>query len=138
MKASDFLNSRWMQMARDKGAEKKVRKEFHKWLEKAKDTERARRGTQLWDYFASGKATGTDKLIVIAALLYLISPVDLVPEAVMPVAGLLDDLGVATMALEYVLKKIDRKKAGKGKGGKKGKRGDRVGAVLKAVKKALS
>jgi len=41
------------------------------------------------------------KAIVIAALLYLIDPVDAVPD-VIPVAGLLDDLAVIAAAIKAV------------------------------------
>ena len=133
MKASSFLNSRWMNLAKAKGAEKKVRKEFEKWVESAKDTELVKRAKQLWDYFHSGKASTTEKAIVIAVLFYLVSPVDLVPDMI-PIAGLLDDVTIAGIALDYILKRIDQKR---GKGGK-GKNKSKVGPILKAVKKALT
>lgn len=139
MKAKDFLNSKWVEMAKAKGAELKVRKEFEHWVKGTKDNELVKRARQLWDYFNSGKVSGMEKVIVIAALLYLISPIDLVPDAI-PVLGWLDDLGVAGIALNYVLGKMDAKGEGKkGKGGKaKAKGKDKVGPILKAVKNAFN
>ena len=133
MNAADLLKSRWGKLAKTVEGEAEVRKEFKKWLKKTKNTTLAKRGRQLWDYFNSGNVSGTEKVLVVAALLYLISPVDLVPDW-LPVAGLLDDVGVATLVLDYVLKRVDETKGGKKKHAKsKG----RVGPILKAVVKAM-
>ena len=49
----------------------------------------------------SPKVSATNKAMIIGALGYLISPLDVVPYAI-PIAGLADDLGV----LVFVLKKV--------------------------------
>ena len=49
----------------------------------------------------SDKVSKTDKAIIIGALGYRISPLDVIPDAI-PIAGLTDDLAV----LLYVLKKV--------------------------------
>ena len=49
----------------------------------------------------SDKVSTTDKAIIIGALGYMISPLDVLPDAI-PIVGLTDDLGV----LLYVLKKV--------------------------------
>lgn len=49
----------------------------------------------------SDKVSTADKAIIIGALGYLISPIDVIPDAI-PIAGLSDDLAV----LIYVLKKV--------------------------------
>ena len=47
-----------------------------------------------------------DKAIIIGALGYLISPLDVVPDAI-PIAGLADDLGVLIFVLKKVWTDID-------------------------------
>ena len=49
----------------------------------------------------SDKVSQADKAIIIGALGYMISPLDVIPDAI-PIAGLTDDLAV----LLYVLKKV--------------------------------
>jgi uncharacterized membrane protein YkvA (DUF1232 family) len=49
----------------------------------------------------SDKVSKTDKAIILGALGYMISPLDVIPDAI-PIAGLTDDLAV----LLYVLKKV--------------------------------
>ena len=49
----------------------------------------------------SDKISTKDKAIIVGALGYMISPIDVIPDAI-PIAGLTDDLAV----LLYVLKKI--------------------------------
>jgi uncharacterized membrane protein YkvA (DUF1232 family) len=49
----------------------------------------------------SDKVSKSDKAIIIGALGYMISPLDVIPDAI-PIAGLTDDLAV----LLYVLKKV--------------------------------
>jgi uncharacterized membrane protein YkvA (DUF1232 family) len=41
------------------------------------------------------------------AIAYLASPVDLVPEALLPVVGQLDDLAVAVLAVHFLLRSVD-------------------------------
>lgn len=106
MKGSDFLRSKWMEMARQPGAAAVVGRKFSHWLRHVRNLGLAARARQLWAYFQSNKASAADKLIVLAALLYLVTPLDMVPDW-LPALGLLDDLGVATFAIRYVLKKID-------------------------------
>ncbi len=43
-------------------------------------------------------------IIAILAILYILSPLDLLPD-IIPVVGWLDDLGVLAWAARYVLKK---------------------------------
>ncbi len=54
----------------------------------------------------SDKISATNKAMIIGALGYLISPLDVVPDAI-PIAGLADDLGVLIFVLKKVWTDID-------------------------------
>ena len=47
------------------------------------------------------------KLVLLVALLWLLSPIDLVPE-VLPLIGALDDVVVIVLALRYAARSVDR------------------------------
>ncbi len=54
----------------------------------------------------SNKVSAANKAMIIGALGYLISPLDVVPDAI-PIAGLADDLGVLIWVLKKVWTEID-------------------------------
>ena len=62
----------------------------------------------------SDKVSIKDKAIIIGALGYLITPLDLVPDAI-PLAGLGDDLGVLIYVLQKVWDNIDNETKQKAK-----------------------
>ncbi|MCC8165282.1 MAG: DUF1232 domain-containing protein, partial [Planctomycetes bacterium] len=64
----------------------------------------AGRAKMLWDLFTKGGMTRTDKLVLVLALLYTLSPLDIIPD-VIPIAGFLDDLIVVIMSLRHVTNK---------------------------------
>ena len=45
------------------------------------------------------------KSLLVAALVYFISPVDLIPELINPLLGLTDDLALLLLALKYFMYK---------------------------------
>lgn len=53
-------------------------------------------------FFKDKKAPLLPKVIAVAAFAYVVSPVDAVPEIFVPIAGVLDDLGVATFAATWL------------------------------------
>ena len=117
---------------------KKVRKEFMDWVDQAEGLEIVSRGRQMWDYLHSERVSGFEKFILGAALLYIITPSDLLPDW-LPVAGWMDDLGMAALVLAFITQRLDAFEGGgkKGKGKKKknkrkkkaGKRGNGVFAA---------
>lgn len=59
--------------------------------------------TQLWEAFKSPETPASLKAIIIGGLIYMVSPVDLIPD-VIPVAGLLDDVGVIGLVFSQFLR----------------------------------
>lgn len=62
------------------------------------------RAKAIWNLFAGGGLTKADKWILVVALLYCLSPVDIVPDVV-PVLGFIDDLLVAVVAMRHFTKR---------------------------------
>jgi len=58
-------------------------------------------------YFRDREASILGKLFVLAAVVYVISPVDLIPDA-FPIVGWLDDMGVMTLAVAWMWKVVGR------------------------------
>ncbi len=56
------------------------------------------RAKAIWNLFAGGKSTNMDKIILVLALLYCLSPVDIIPDVV-PIVGLLDDAAAVLAGL---------------------------------------
>jgi uncharacterized membrane protein YkvA (DUF1232 family) len=105
MKTDDFMRSKWMAGGLDPDSESKVRGEFHKWTKKVNNPGLLDKAFQLWEYLVSGKSSAADKALIVAALLYLICPVDLVPDFI-PVIGWLDDAAIATAVIAYLGGKV--------------------------------
>ena len=59
--------------------------------------------TQLWEAFKSPDTPASLKAIIIGGLIYMVSPVDLIPDFI-PVAGLLDDVGVIGFVFSQFLR----------------------------------
>ena len=114
MNTRSFLRSSWIDLARQKGSELKVRRAFPKWARTVSHLKLLTKAKKLWAYLRSGAVSKKEKLVIIAAMLYLISPIDVVPD-VIPVIGWLDDLGVAGIAINYILSRVDRHESESGR-----------------------
>lgn len=111
-RTSSFEKSKWanhmVEILKDPQTLANFEKAVENWL-KAKGTTSPtmKRAEQAYSIFRSGKAkkellTPRTLIILGAALLYLVSPLDAIPDLV-PIVGLLDDLGILSMVLAAVL-----------------------------------
>jgi uncharacterized membrane protein YkvA (DUF1232 family) len=73
------------------------------------------RARALVRYFRDREASILGKLFVLAAVVYVISPVDLVPDV--PIIGWLDDMGVMSLAVAWMWKVIGRYREPAARGG---------------------
>ena len=64
------------------------------------------RARALVRYFRDREASIFGKLFVLAAVVYVISPVDLIPDV--PIVGWLDDMGVMSLAVAWMWKIVGR------------------------------
>jgi hypothetical protein len=55
-----------------------------------------------WNFMRDPNATLVGKTFIVAVFLYVVSPIDFVPELAMPMVGFLDDLGMAAIAAGYL------------------------------------
>lgn len=104
MDLKTFMESEWVKAASSPETRQKILDEYPKWVEKVKHSELVARARRLWGYLISEHCSAGDQVLAVAALLYLISPIDLIPDFI-PVAGWLDDMIVAGLVLGY----LDRK-----------------------------
>ncbi|AKV04638.1 hypothetical protein AKJ09_11301 [Labilithrix luteola] len=57
-------------------------------------------------YFRDPSASIFGKLFVLLAVVYVVCPVDLIPDV--PIVGWLDDLGVASLAMAFLARTVAR------------------------------
>ncbi len=67
------------------------------------------RARALWRYFSDREASIAGKLFVLAAVVYVISPVDLIPDV--PIVGWLDDMGVMGLAVAFMWRMVNKYRA---------------------------
>ena len=53
--------------------------------------------------FRDARVPAFGKLVFVASIAYLISPIDLIPDFLIPILGQMDDLGMLLAGLRYLL-----------------------------------
>lgn len=54
------------------------------------------------------KVSSIDLILPLLGLLYVISPIDLIPDIAVPILGVADDLAVLSLVLPKLLKEVDK------------------------------
>ncbi|MDQ7784839.1 MAG: YkvA family protein [Desulfomonilaceae bacterium] len=111
MEQREFMESKWLRAAQDPTVQSQVLEDLPGWIAKVRNSDLTAKARRLKDYLVSGRGSTADIILIVAALLYLISPIDAVPDFI-PFAGWLDDVAVAGLVLSYL-----DKKASSGEGG---------------------
>lgn len=107
MTGDEFLHSDWIRQGESSEGELKVKSNYKRWASRVGNLGLLEQAGQLWSRLISGQVTGQEKAVIIGSLLYLITPVDLIPDMI-PVIGWLDDFGVAVFALSYLRNQADK------------------------------
>ncbi len=63
-----------------------------------------RSGRLAWRLIGDSRVSLSIKLVPFLALLYLVSPIDLVPDFILPGLGSLDDLAIIAIALRFFIR----------------------------------
>ena len=109
---TDLENSGWMKEAQNPAVLETLETQVLTWLSKVKVSNKlAQKAQKALQLFVNGRKgdllTPRNCLVLAASLLYLVCPVDAVADLI-PIIGLADDLGVLTLALDCIMKTINR------------------------------
>ena len=106
MKISDFLSSMWCRKALTPEAQAAIVRGLPGWRRRIRNAGILEKSGQLWRALTGQGTSNKEKVLIAGALLYLMTPVDAIPDLV-PVVGWLDDLGVAGLVLGYLSRKME-------------------------------
>lgn len=105
-------NSKWAKEINLPAVQERLLGELPAFLRKLGNSDVAKRAAQALDLFNAARAdnpnfwNARNVIILGAALLYLVSPLDCIPD-IIPVVGWLDDIGVLALAISFVKACID-------------------------------
>ena len=110
---TELENSKWVKAVRNTEVLKTLIPKAEKWLNKQVDTgilvQRVKKIMSLLTSPRRGELlTHRNLLLLAAGILYVISPMDAIPD-IFPILGYADDLAVITMLLNYILPSADKR-----------------------------
>jgi uncharacterized membrane protein YkvA (DUF1232 family)/GTPase SAR1 family protein len=105
MKGKDFVESEWYKKGANPKEQERLKENFQKWKNRVTNVGILDKAGQLWNYFCSNKTTPQDKILIAAALIYIVAPIDFIPD-LLPVIGWIDDIGIAGFALNHLNNKL--------------------------------
>jgi uncharacterized membrane protein YkvA (DUF1232 family) len=106
MKISDFLGSKWCRQALKPEVQAAIAQGLPEWRRRIRNAGILEKSGQLWQALTGSGTSRKEKVLIAGALLYLMTPLDAVPDLV-PLVGWLDDLGVAGLVLGYLSRRIE-------------------------------
>lgn len=107
MKGKEFFDSKWCKKAATPQGQAEVKSKYGEWAARVSNTGILNRAKHLYQFFISPHVKGMEKVVAAGALLYIFTPLDIIPDFI-PVVGWLDDIGVAGFALNYIFSKMDK------------------------------
>lgn len=110
MDLQTFSTSRWVQWAAQPGMAEKVLSRIGPWLKKVGITKIIGLVDDLLAFLPCPEIALGYKTLVVAALLYLMSPLDLIPDF-LPVLGWVDDIAVLTAVIPLLKQKLKEAQA---------------------------
>lgn len=90
----------------------------------------------LWRFLRDPGASKFAKLSAILAVLYIVSPVDALPDYVVPLLGFLDDLGFTAVALAYIASQAAKYENAKLEAGERREAGEGIEAKATGADRA--
>lgn len=107
-----FEKSKWVKEINMPDVQERLLRELPAFLRKLGNSDVAKRAAQALELFNASRANNPNfwnarnVLILGAALLYLVSPLDCIPD-IIPVVGWLDDIGVLALVVKFVMACMD-------------------------------
>ncbi len=102
----EFKKSEFFKKASSPEAEKVISHKFTSLFQKIKHIPIADKIILMFLYFKDPETPKLKKLLIAAGLFYFVTPVDVIPD-VIPIIGLLDDIGVLSMVASYMITELE-------------------------------
>ncbi|MCK6600483.1 MAG: DUF1232 domain-containing protein [Bacteroidetes bacterium] len=101
----ELKKSEYFKKAASPEGEKEISNRFSSVFDKIRHSALADKVLLMFLYFKDPNTSKAKKFIIGAGLLYLVTPLDFIPDTI-PVLGFLDDLGVLSMVASYMIEEL--------------------------------